>query len=70
MCNFSMCTPLKSCILMYVGRTLRHRAGQFGHAVGNFFGLTEESQRGNANRIGWEEFTERRAVEVWTMSSI
>lgn len=48
-----------------VGRTLRHRAGQLGHAVGNFFGLTEESQHGNANRIGWEEFTERRAQEVW-----
>ena len=34
-----------------------------GAVVGNFFGVTEASQQGTADTIGWEEFTERR-VEV------
>ncbi len=36
-----------------------------GTAVGNFFGVTEASQQGSINTMGWEEFTERR-VEVCT----
>ena len=32
-----------------------------GRAVGNFFGVTEESQHGSANTVGWEEVSERRA---------
>lgn len=45
------------------GRTLRRGGAILGRAVGNFFGVTEESQHGTANTIGWEEVSERR-VEV------
>lgn len=32
---------------------------QLLRSVGGFFGLTEASQRGNENVIGWQEFNER-----------
>ncbi len=36
---------------------------RMGAIVGGFFGVTEASQQGTVETIGWEEFTERR-VEV------
>lgn len=36
-------------------------------SVGGFFGLTEASQRGDGNEIGWQEFTERN-IEVCSVS--
>ena len=50
------CTACWSCLS---GTSLR----RVGAVVGNFFGVTEASQQGSADIIGWEEFTERR-VEV------
>ena len=47
------------CWFVLPGTSLR----RVGAVVGNFFGVTEASQQGTADTIGWEEFTERR-VEV------
>ena len=45
--------------------TLRRGAGIIGNALGDFFGVTEVSQRGTSDgRIGWEQYTERRVEEV------
>ena len=51
-----------------LGVTLRRGAGIIGNALGDFFGVTEVSQRGNTaeGRLGWEQFTERRVEEVAT----
>ena len=48
------------------GLTIRRGAGIIGNALGDFFGVTEVSQRGNTaeGRIGWEQYTERRVEEV------
>ena len=49
-----------------LGQTLRRGAGIIGTVLGDFFGVTEVSQRGNTadGRIGWEQYTERRVEEV------
>ena len=54
-----------------IGLTLRRGAGILGNALGDFFGVTEVSQRGNTaeGRIGWEQYTERRVEEVRYMFS-
>lgn len=46
--------------------TLRRGAGIIGNALGDFFGVTEVSQRGNTaeGRLGWEQYSERRLEEV------
>ena len=36
---------------------------QLLRSVGGFFGLTQESQRGNEGAIGWQEYAERN-IEV------
>ena len=53
-------------IITSSGQTLRRGAGIIGTALGDFFGVTEVSQRGNTadGRIGWEQYTERRVEEV------
>lgn len=53
-------------VIIISGQTLRRGAGIIGTALGDFFGVTEVSQRGNTadGRIGWEQYTERRVEEV------
>jgi len=43
------------------GQTLRWGTSQFGRAVGNFFGVTEASQHGTSDTIGWEQVSGIRA---------
>ena len=54
------------------GLTIRRGAGIIGNALGDFFGVTEVSQRGNTaeGRIGWEQYTERRVEEVSMRAAI
>ena len=40
-----------------------------GRAVGDFFGLTVESQHGSGNTMGWQNITEIRAAEVCLLHS-
>ncbi len=54
-----------TCMLIFLATSLR----RVGTIVGNFFGVTEASQQGTAETIGWEEYTERR-VEVHVCCSI
>ena len=49
------------------GRTIRRGGEAMGRAVGNFFGLTEESQVGSGENMGWQDVTRRRA-EVWLLA--
>ena len=61
------CVNILCCSLSdNLGTTLRRGAGIIGNALGDFFGVTEVSQRGNTaeGRLGWEQYTERRAEEV------
>ena len=44
-----------------LGRTLRRGTIAFGRAVGDFFGVTEESQQGNNESMGWGQVAQRRA---------
>ncbi len=45
----------------HTGRTLRRGGAALGRAVGNFFGVTDESQHGSANTVGWEAVSVNRA---------
>ncbi len=68
-CQVSACTLmfyLESCpACVYTGRTLRRGGVALGRAVGNFFGVTDESQHGSATTVGWEAVSVNRA-EVYT----
>lgn len=48
-------------IVHVLGRTLRRGTIAFGRAVGDFFGVTEESQQGNDESMGWGQVAQRRA---------
>ena len=50
-----------SLLTLATGQTLRWGTSQFGRAVGNFFGVTESSQHGTADTVGWEQVSEIRA---------
>jgi len=42
-------------------RTLRNGARAFGQVVGQFFGVTEDSQAGNSETVGWAEIAQQSA---------
>ena len=51
---------------VYTAQTLRRGGALLGRAVGNFFGLTEESQHGTYEQMGWGRLGEMSAGETFT----
>ena len=51
-------------------RTLRNGAIAFGQAVGQFFGVTEDSQAGNNETVGWAEIAQQSAQVCMCMCVI
>ena len=42
-------------------RTLRHGSIAAAHIIGRFFGVTEDSQLGNTESVGWAEVAQQSA---------
>ena len=49
----------------HTGQTLRRGGARLGRAVGNFFGVTEESQHGTSDQLGWARVGEMSAGETF-----
>ena len=58
--------PPHICFAISAGQTIRRGGVRLGRAVGNFFGVTNESAYGSSNQVGWARVGEQSAEETFT----
>lgn len=59
---------MTSAHVISAGHTIRRGGARLGRAVGNFFGVTDESAYGTSDQVGWAHVGERSAEETFTTS--